>query len=134
MEITTEIKIKVFSQYIGQIITLNNGKTTERLTIHLFDKYITNGLWWLDLKLILKPQSTSMACNEEERISMKKIESITEELMLKNTDKFSKDDFVFKMMCCNFLSYQYAISKGIDLPNYLLDGKTLHESGLAIYE
>lgn len=30
--------------------------------------------------------------------------------------------------------YQYLQSKGYDLPQYLLGGKTLHESGLAIYE
>ncbi len=31
-------------------------------------------------------------------------------------------------------AYQYLISKGYDLPNYLLGGKTLQQSGLAIYE
>lgn len=31
-------------------------------------------------------------------------------------------------------SHQYLISKGYDLPNYLLGGKTLNEAGLAIYE
>ncbi len=131
---TSEIKIKVFSQYIGQLVTLDNGRTTERLTIHLLDKYITNGLWWLDLKLILKPQSTSMALNEEDYTSMKKIESISEELLLKNTEMLGKDDVIFKMTCAGFLSYQYAISQGIDLPNFLLDGKTLHEYGWAIYK
>lgn len=30
--------------------------------------------------------------------------------------------------------YQFLQSRGYDLPNYLLDGKTLHEAGLAIYE
>ena len=34
----------------------------------------------------------------------------------------------------NLASYQYLQSKGYDLPHYLLDGKTLKEAGLAIYE
>lgn len=34
----------------------------------------------------------------------------------------------------SLFAYQYLQSKGYDLPNYYLDGKTLHESGLAIYE
>lgn len=31
-------------------------------------------------------------------------------------------------------AYQYLISKGYDLPHYLLEGKTLQQAGLAIYE
>ncbi len=31
------------------------------------------------------------------------------------------------------LAYQYLKSVGIDMPHYLLDGHTLHESGLAVY-
>lgn len=33
-----------------------------------------------------------------------------------------------------FLAHQFLQSKGYDLPHYLLDGKTLFESGLATYE
>jgi hypothetical protein len=131
MEISNEIRIKILAQYLGQRITLDNGKTTELLTIHLLDKLITNGLWWTDLKLILKPQSTSMAMGVEDYKSMKEIESITEQLL---KDTVGKDDFVYKMMLSSYLSFQYSISKGIDLPNFLLGGKTLYESNLCVYE
>jgi hypothetical protein len=43
-------------------------------------------------------------------------------------------DFLTKMFHSNCVTYQYLISKGYDLPNYLLGGKTLHECGLCIYE
>jgi hypothetical protein len=33
-----------------------------------------------------------------------------------------------------FKAYQYLQSRGYDLPNYLLGGKTLQEAGLAIYQ
>lgn len=51
---------------------------------------------------------------------------------------FDKSQFVYVMLqafekkTVNFNIYQFLQSKGYDLPNYLLDGKTLIESGLAI--
>ena len=144
MEITNEIRAKLFAQYIGQNVVIPkdykfDGYRTDAEQCELVGVYDQSikllGISCFypvqDFKLILKPQSTSMAFNEEDYKSMKKIESIMEELL---KDAVGKDDFVGKMMVSAFLSYQYSISKGYDLPQYLLDGKTLHEAGLAIYE
>lgn len=50
------------------------------------------------------------------------------------TELFINDVHCGLQMSTNFQIFQYLISIGVDLPHYLLDGKTLQEAGLAIYE
>lgn len=148
MEITNKIKQTIFAQYVNSCkIEMNKFGSDEDVPtgeksreIEDFDNIILSILMDEDAfetyepKLVLKPKSTSenqMAFDEEDYLSFKKIESITGELL---KDAVGKDDFISKMTISSFLSYQYCVSRGIDLPQYFLDGKTLQEAGLAIYE
>lgn len=139
MEITDDIRAKVMMQYIGQKIKLPDGSINVLTGVHKH-----NDKWWFSFggnaehylkiqycKVILKTQSKSMAFDEEDYMSFKKIEAITGELLKNATNKA---DFTEKMIFSSFLSYQYSVSRGIDVPQYFLDGKTLEEVGLAIYE
>lgn len=137
MEITNEIKVKVFAQYLGQKLALNNGLgiqltlTTE--TLH----------YLIDLNeepnkpklLILKPLST---ITDEDACVIVKMRyginsiDITKEAVISACEgiiNLINDGANVQLSIC-----QYLQSKGYDLPQYLLGGKTLKEVGLAIYE
>ena len=145
MEITNEIKTKVFSQYLEQNCAVVNdtyidggyvGKMLGVCTVRGLlmehpkgsdgDEKINN------CKLILKPISK---ITDEDAIECAKINT-----SIKNwTDEDWKDEAKYIKEAIlqsklSVLQMQYLILKGYDLPNYLLGGKTLHESGLAIYE
>lgn len=134
MEISNEVKAKIFAQYLGQkILFAHQDKWVDGMfctpsTLNNIEVGLTNHT---NLKLILKPNPKSMAFDEEDYLSFKKIEAISGELLKNATNK---SDFFEKMILNSFLSYQYSISRGIDLPQYFLNGKTLQEAGLAIYE
>ena len=149
MEITNEIKAKVFGQYLGQQCThrvktvVGNCDWEERgifiLDSSIISLYEDEDEKDYDTKLILKSliAPDSNIPNEECFALIKATESVTQEVILKYKGIFGDDgntDFITKMFHSNCVTYQYLISKGYDLPNYLLGGKTLHECGLCIYE
>ncbi len=128
MEITTEIKAKVFAQYLLQKVKLTHIKKNHEQIFQL-EPYVIEEMIeskGFDFKLILKPLSeiTHEDCTElyaAIKYGMKSSKFILE---------------ILQALPYNaaIIAYQYLISKGYDLPNYLLGGKTLQECGLAIYE
>jgi hypothetical protein len=154
MKIKTDTAIKVLATYIGQPV-IYVGEKELGGQYYPKEKYELAGVrehetpFLLSLvgnyvsadkfKLILKPISslTDEDCIEVITILQgRKKAEIWFELegakaiigVLANNDS---NNWTF--FCSNKI-YQYLISKGYDLPQYLLDGKTLHESELAIYE
>lgn len=156
MQLSNEIKGKVFAQYFGKRASHNSGKNIGRLvSLRLDDDYSS-------LVLILKPLSditdedAIAACKAgyplafmgNNKISKWKTER--KKKFVSITTKYSAFSFEFDTEGCplidmyddgglsnvfrNEFAYQYLQSQGYDLPHYLLDGKTLHEAGLAIYE
>jgi hypothetical protein len=134
MEITKEIKCKVFAQYLGRDLKTQTG-TVQLVGIHVdnfnrvFDAVVLNGnvthtSETENVKLILKPLS---AITDEDAIVIHKIAQSQFLTVLQAKEYI--DDYATKSTC-----YQYLQSKGYDLPNYLLNGKTLKEVDLAIYE
>lgn len=129
MEISEEIKQKIVYQYFGQKYLYKNEFGTFKGVV---GEYHTNE----HLK------------NKSFILMLKPLNSITDEefdkcweTIQESHDTLSKDwlKHHFKnqgnkqiSMCVDLFSYQYLISKGYDLPHYLLGGKTLKESGLAI--
>ena len=141
MEITHEIKCKVFAQYWGQKI----AKFENHPNIDLVDDVLIDGCYINRYKLIIKPL---LAITDEDAIQVCKLQQEFKEqtgikvgfhIDEKNSgcldciiewDGYKHDYFqpVYSQ------TYQYLQSKGYDLPQYFLEGRTLHEAGLAIYE
>lgn len=128
MEITHEIKAKIFAQYLGQKFI--DAKTKDYLehkmnTANLDIMYSTHD--WDDIKLVLTPLSE---ITDEDAIGVSKIIGDSQKLC----DELHSDrgKRILNSKKENFMLFQYLQSKGYDLPNYLLGGKTLIESGLAI--
>ncbi len=126
--IPNEVKEKVFAQYVGQKV-LHTG--TDVVTL---DK-----TWnWKhpSFKLILKPLSS---ITDEQAIDVYDIlwpKSLPTENYEKIIDvkKWINNNGDSVRGIKSGMAYQYLQSLGYDLPNLFLDGKTLFEAGLAIYE
>lgn len=156
MEITNEIKAKVFAQYLGQIWRWQVGSLvyTIKFCLDDLDKFIVKRLKYsgqtVEHKLILRPLSK---ITDEDAIECAILEGLVNAKVSQRGDgginmKDDSYDLLLSFDCeiwlykyglkthtnKSFLIYQYLISKGYDLPNYLLGGKTLKECGLAIYE
>lgn len=140
MEITNEIAKKVILQYVDcKVIFGYEGHEkkgnlegyTEPFGFQVQDQsnamFIRHNVRKELLKLILKPLSS---ITDEDAIEVQKL------IGFRANRKFKQ----FIEMC-NATSpesaieiYQFLQSKGYDMPHYLLGGKTLEESGLAVYE
>lgn len=152
MEISNEIKAKVFAQYLGQPMkcvtgvfhansnSMKDGVMIMSLSV-MADCY-EGTFKWSDFVLILKPLRD---VSDEDAIEVAKIfepnandNNIKSALQFKNgiAEIFNGVYEKFDLICPNAsaMAYQFLQSKGYDLPQYLLGGKTLKESGLAIYE
>ena len=156
MEITNEIKAKLFAQYLGQncyrVGTPDEillGVSTTTLSYADGDEHKISA----PHKLILKPLSS---ITDEDAIDVCRLEGCWSKGEVNSLLKDSKEVLVSsgKHFILNLeldfkgvykgssrtsgadaiQVYQYLQSKGYDLPNYLLGGKTLKEVGLAIYE
>jgi hypothetical protein len=156
MEISDEIKYKLLLQYFGCKV-----KHTDMGIVHDWNT-ITDKTFQRfkekSFQLVLKPLS---AITDEDAIGMAKslfpdiniwVSNITDGIPI--VVALSIDGTIVRLgyngyiecelgddsneyyLCdiCILLCYQYLQSKGYDLPQYLLGGKTLHESGLCIYE
>lgn len=162
--ITDELRAKVLAQYLGQKFKALNDIDEEYFNCKQGDLFIlklinygslqiqasddceswnlgfeTDGSYmcdWFDtkdFKLLLKPLSA---------ITDVDVIEVAKELGLghfKDTEGFIKamkegENLKVGKMLKNVFAYQYLQSKGYDLPNYYLNGKTLQEVGLAIYE
>ena len=146
----------VFAPYIGNKIAMDQSRFMEEQKDPAFTLggvtdnsfYATEPEIWYDFeadnkgelidKLILRPLSEII---DEDAIKVaymfypNQAESNIQGKELANHVREIINDpeanLSFEWPACAF---QYLQSKGYDLPHYLLDGKTLHEAGLAIYE
>lgn len=89
---------------------------------------IVNGGGCDELKLILKPISQ---ISDEDAKKIVNISGFNYRIEPKEFE-------LSGALMCNLYTFSevnsYLESKGYDLPQFLLDGKTLQESGLAVYE
>lgn len=133
MKITNETKAKVFAQYLGQrIIENENNRFTgilESCGLTLMtvsnDEYISDFIVDANVVLILKPL---------DKITYEELNQLEQQTGIKVQRGEIKFSIFTKSVHEGIIITQFLQSKGYDLPNYLLNGKTLHESGLAIYE
>lgn len=126
MKITPEIKSIIFHQYHGQYVDSDKGRCRLR------DSDFIDTLNWIKLKHISD-------ITDEDAVGLAKI-VFSKESHNSESGKWYIDTYFIKNKLENttaktYLSVcQYLISKGYDVPQYLLGNKTLKEAGLAIYE
>lgn len=139
MEITNDIKIKIFAQYLGQKVRLDALREKPLVGVNKNSLEFDIGFITLpyDCKLILKSLNSisvddaigvAKMLNEKqfpEYCDEKEGRRILEQWLSIRSYLNAKESIQI---------YQYLISKGYDMPQYLLGYKTLQESGLAIYE
>jgi len=160
MEITKEIKAGIFSQYVGSsIITWGNASTGNTMQYpltyqHILDIFVGIRIMYdLEPQLILKPiheisdedigeiikiefgqgDSPTIYRNDNYTKIVFKVNGIEKRISF---EKYFDGDPIKSEVRLNkiILIYQYLQTKGYDTPQYLLGGKTLKESGLAIYK
>ena len=144
MEIANEIKAKVFAQYLGQQMGYYDGTVHQPPILSKFQLtevgiYLTKP--YNRHKLILKPLS---AITDEEIIDLNRLltlnyskhltETSDAKIFIEHILDEGSLDVVHYHMYRIIQAIQFLQSCGYDLPNYLLNGKTLHQAGLAIYE
>ncbi len=135
MEITPEVKLKMFSLYLGESVIIcepNIEPVPHWLEGIDFDlkqviaeRVNYNPDW---IKMILKPLTE---ISDPEAFEVATIQHGSPDLW-----KCIKIDICNRenLYALTTRSYQFLQSKGYDLPHYLLGDKTLEESGLAIYK
>lgn len=151
MNITPEIKTKIFALYLGQKINENNSTLYDTMvSVDLFNESIrtSNHITYKlnEVKLVLK--SLSQISDEHMIWVYDTVHNLHEQRRLYPKDLAKKTPSLKEMkdMISNgFAHYtggyldsssvhQYLISKGYDVPLMLLGWKNLEQSGLAIYE
>ncbi len=135
MEITNKIKSKVFAQYLwGETTHSEYPMLTPSEVNENYKNNFKEGNE--DVKLILKPLS---GITDDDAFEVANLLNFKHR-NIENGKAFVKELIARDSSVIHFHPlfimdvYQYLISKGYDLPNYLLGGKTLQEAGLAIYE
>lgn len=154
MKFSEDIIGKVIAQYLGAKVDISNTewyKDERKLRNRFIEAKLSgvnlhedsmrgcikhnietnnNGLQWLDynaFKLILKPLSS---ITDEDAIEVAKMWN-KHTITVHNKD--SVKEFLSKHGCINYLEiYQFLISRYYDIPQLLLNGKTLFEAGLAL--
>lgn len=152
MELTNDIKFKLFAKHFGQKIRRTNHKDGKSFTVTL-DAYTLGKLGDTGRSsvLILKPL---IQISDEDAIEMaKKFGGLDGEIIINRPEDTANPDIYFvvqvfqnvpqyKSYCIpkewgghrSAVEYQFLQNKGYDLPHLLLGEKTLHQAGLAIYE
>lgn len=124
MKITNEIKVKMFAKYLGERVVTRLGY--NKMTVSMLN--IVNGGGCDELKLILKPISQ---ISDEDANKIADISGFDYRIECKQFE-------LAGALMCDLYTFSevhsYLESKGYDLPQFLLGGKTLQESGLAAYE
>jgi hypothetical protein len=125
MELTNEIKQKLIYQYFGQKYFYKNEFGTYGGIVGEYhtNEHIGNKFFVLRLK------SLSEITNED-AIEVAKISHFDYRIEQK---EFELSGALFSDWNDIPMAYQYLQSKGYDMPQYLLGGKTLKEVGLAVY-
>jgi hypothetical protein len=147
MKITNGIKAKVFAQYLGCLYIRDEKdenclrRSLDGSSILGIGEGITN---WENAKLILKPLTsitdedmiwvydTTHNLHEQRKLHPERLNTPS----LKDIKEQLNNGYAHYTggWLCNTWVFQYLLSKGYDLPQLLLEYKTLQESGLAIYE
>ena len=162
MEITNEIRAKVFAPYVYNVFISWNDSVGRIYKFKLTPINIyNNNLLDIGHKLHLKPLS---AITDEDIIGMCKALFSNIRIWVTNDSNhkigipmvsaISVEGYIVRLGYNGFieyelengtqdeyneatficLAYQFLQSKGYDIPHHLLGGKTLYEAGLAIYE
>jgi hypothetical protein len=129
MEITNEIKVKVFGQYAKKNMQIMYSGVISNLTAISLDSpfvFITTHVGGRDKQMVNI---------ENVKLITKLLSDITDEDL--SSLGISRKDWNYLYTGNPYedfsaLAFEKLRSKGYDLPNYLLDGKTLIESGLAV--
>ena len=136
MDIPNEIKTKILAKYLGQPFKMIlNGGEFKVSPATLGNIQLLNP----EDKLILKPLS-SLTDGDAKWIGSilthrdsKKNDVEEGRLFVDNI--LNNDRLSFNYLTPNIISaIQYLEEYGYDLPQYFLEGRTLHEAGLAIYK
>jgi len=148
LHLTDEIKEKVFAQYLHHRWKFKSDvEGFEKAIKHRLSLSDINNILYnpqfkkCDIVLILKPLSL---ISEDDAFEIGKIIEIDRENYdLSNITaitaigrQFAKAILIYDFSRYTPITiniYQFLLSKGYDLPQYLLGNKTLNESGLAIY-
>lgn len=117
--IPNETKAKVFNLYHGQYVNSSSGRCRLR------DQDFIDSLDWIELRPIT-------ALTDEEK---NELASIMGTLRVDYFSESLHEGLTFSLNIHKTIqAYQYLQSIGIDLPQYLLNGQTLKEAGLAVYD
>ena len=148
MEITRNIKAKVFAQYLGQKHSGSIHTLAKEIEMIYGDEKFDRNI----IKLILKPLSS---ITDEDAIEMAELfGGIKGDVTINRPTDLTNNDIHFTVQIHQgekntWKSFsvpkhidehtpngycQFLMSKGYDLHQYLLGGKTLKEADLAIYE
>jgi len=139
MGITNKIKEKVFAQYLGQPfrVILNSGEfsITE---CNLGTIQLLNTQDVLILKPLSKISNEDMVWVFDTIHNTHEQRKLRPELLKENSMSLEETKRQINIEGNHWLRnafvFQYLLSKGYDLPNFLLGYKTLFESELCIYE
>jgi hypothetical protein len=139
MEISNEIKAKVFAPYLGIAWVRYNNPFTEGMRAGILTGHDLNRIEHNKEPLAiirLKPLSeiTNEDAIEVDKIISPKYSEIKHFHTATRGKVWIRDIFSGNQVSNVVEVYQFLQSKGYDLPQYLLGGKTLQECGLAIYE
>jgi hypothetical protein len=124
MKISNEIRVKIFAKYLGEKVVTRLG--FNKMTASMLN--ILDGGGVDELKLILKPISQ---ISDEDANKIANISGFDYRIECKQFE-------LAGALMCDLYTFSevhsYLESKGYDLPQFLLEGKTLQESGLCVYE
>ena len=141
MDIPNEIKTKILAKYSGQKAKLTRIDSKDDIYIgehpELRNRHNNSSI--KSYKLILKPLSSLTDADAKwigsiltHRDSKK---NDVEEGRLFVDNILNNDRLSFNYLTPNIIwAIQYLEEYGYDLPQYFLEGRTLHEAGLAIYK
>jgi hypothetical protein len=132
MEITNEIKAKVFAQYVGVSFVDHNNKKMYLNYAKLLD-FIRGST---DIKLILRPLGS---ITDEDAIVIAKALGVvgleTPEHGRITVGRLMNNASIPGISSWEWIAvYQACVKMGYDFMHFMLGGKTLKEAGLAIYE
>jgi hypothetical protein len=127
MELTNEIKQKLIYQYFGQKYFYKNEFGTYGGIVGEYhtNEHIRNEFFVLRLRQLSE-------ITNEDAIEVAKIVQPNGKLNSEDGKAIVSDLSEFELTKMMLIT-QYLQSKGYDMPQYLLGGKTLKEVGLAVY-
>lgn len=140
MEISDEVKAKVFAQYWGQrVAQWKEDIRPDALVVNSPVLSTMHDNWFLALKNLtdITDEDAIRVINmlnnnvdEKDVINGLKNKHIISEMFKHDTEYISSPMYTIFAIS---MVQQYLQSQGYDVPNYYLDGKTCIEAGIAVY-